>query len=500
MNISKVFCFLHGKEFIGLDTHIFKLICRKCIEMNIENRDIYLYTNKDKPKQENNAINKESNQDSPDCVKHSNEKAIFYCDDCKDFICKTCFASDHRSHNSTTNKILAETLRKTLKKDLGTLHSLHLDEPLKVLIEIGKKIKEMKYQADSKNDNLRESIMSSLKIKMKSTIKSFNELNKGVDIDLQNLEERVVCLIKNINKNIRTISDGIQIMNLAASDYLKCKFHKEFQQKLKSINQSLEELNHFFNDKLINKMQKIGIKSPLITESFHKFIKDLQTTEFSIISSIQSGITTQSIRLRRFVRYNLMCRYYKTSSLEVNVNKPLTLVGLGLCGLLEHSVQKVKKGFSKSEDKENIDINILPKEFTYLKQYKETDSVSLPLTISIKEKRKGDYDKEMLEFKVKMHSLTNSADPVLVFYFPKAVNLRSDTTYLITITNNDKNHMYLHIFGGSVPKINQDKLEQNIICNNSGIDFKFLAVNDIESDFNEFNFGLITDLLYCYVE
>ncbi len=500
MNITKVFCFLHGKEFIGLDTHIFKLICRKCIEMNVENRDIYLSTYKDKPKQENNTINKDSDQGSLNCVKHSNEKAIIYCDDCQDFICKTCIASDHRSHNSTTTKISAESLQMTLKKVLGTLQILHLDEPLKALIEIGKKIKEMKNQANDKKDSLSESIMNSLTVKIKSTIKSFNELNEGADIDLHNLKEKVICLIKNINKHLRTISEGIQILNLPVSDFFKCKFHKEFQQELISINHSLEEFNHFFHDKLITRMHKIGSKLPLIRESFQKFLKNLQTTEFSIISSIQSGITSQSIRLRRFVRYNLMCRYYKTSSLELNVNKSLTLVGLGLCGLMEHSVQKGKNGLSNLEDKENIDMNILPKEFSYLKQYKQTDSVSLPLTISIKEKRKGDYDKEILEFNVKMHSLTNSFDPVFNFYFPKAINLRSETTYLITITNNDKNHMYLHIFGGSVPKIYQDKLEQNIICNNSGIDFKFLAVNDIESDFNEFNFGLITDLLYCYVE
>jgi hypothetical protein len=195
-----------------------------------------------------------------------------------------------------------------------------------------------------------------------------------------------------------------------------------------------------------------------------------------------------------------MCRYYKTSSLELNVSKPVTLVGLGLCGLLENSVVQRKNGLSNSEDKENININILPNQFSYLKHYKDSDSVSLPFTITIKEKRKGDNNKELLEFNIRMHSLTNSLDPVFVFNFPRAVNLRSETTYLLTVTNNDKNHMYLQIYGGSVPKINQDKLEQSIICNNSRIDFKFLAVHDIESDFNEFNFGLITDLLYCYVE
>ena len=70
MNISKVFCFLHGKEFIGLDTHIFKLICKKCIDMNVENREVYLCTNKEKPKQEVSIIHKCPDDDASNCAIH----------------------------------------------------------------------------------------------------------------------------------------------------------------------------------------------------------------------------------------------------------------------------------------------------------------------------------------------------------------------------------------------------------------------------------------------
>ena len=60
--------------------------------------------------------------------------------------------------------------------------------------------------------------------------------------------------------------------------------------------------------------------------------------------------------------------------------------------------------------------------------------------------------------------------------------------------------MYLQIFGGTVPKSSLNILEQSLSCNNSRINFFFKAVSKIESDFNEFNFGILSDLLYCYVD
>jgi hypothetical protein len=80
------------------------------------------------------------------------------------------------------------------------------------------------------------------------------------------------------------------------------------------------------------------------------------------------------------------------------------------------------------------------------------------------------------------------------------LNLKADSKYLITITNTDKNSMYLQIFGGTVPSVCIGELKQNIICNNSGINFLFNSAQGVESDFNEFNYGIIADIMYCYVD
>jgi hypothetical protein len=126
---------------------------------------------------------------------------------------------------------------------------------------------------------------------------------------------------------------------------------------------------------------------------------------------------------------------------------------------------------------------------------------TIPISISISEMKNDEIsDNKLIEFKHNLQSVINYSDPIITIYFPKALNLKADSKYIITISNNDKNSMYLQIFGGAVPNTSIENQKQKITCNNSGFSFQFYPAQGIESDFNEFNYGIIADLMYCYVD
>ena len=94
-----------------------------------------------------------------------------------------------------------------------------------------------------------------------------------------------------------------------------------------------------------------------------------------------------------------------------------------------------------------------------------------------------------------MNFIINLTDPTLVIYLNKAINLKPDMKYLLTITNLHKDS-YLELWCGQVSKFFLKDMKQHIHCNTSGINFGFYPADGFESDFNEFNSGLIADLIY----
>ena len=42
--------------------------------------------------------------------------------------------------------------------------------------------------------------------------------------------------------------------------------------------------------------------------------------------------------------------------------------------------------------------------------------------------------------------------------------------------------------------------QHSVICNNSNVKFNFLSAFGVESDFNEFSEGIISDVIYSLIE
>ena len=88
---------------------------------------------------------------------------------------------------------------------------------------------------------------------------------------------------------------------------------------------------------------------------------------------------------------------------------------------------------------------------------------------------------------------------MFLVYFKKGIYLKSDIEYLVTIQNKDKN-CYLDIWCGEVSKKYLEPVKPKITCNSTNIEFLFNQAEGYESDFNEFNSGIIGGVIYSYVK
>ena len=501
MNYSEVVCYLHRKEFIAIDTNDFKFVCKKCIEMKIDNLDSFLLTSNKYKDNEIPIKKNDQNEIFKDlCSKQIKEIPGFFCKNSQELICTTCFTSIQSKYNSRTIKIISKTIRDEINLHIKFLNEANFEDSLKLLKEIKQKIKihkNIKFKSSSQVN-----IINALNERKSFIKKIYNHFCERIEIEIEQMNQKLNSLIKIFENNINFINDNLVMMKSCLSEKKACIIHKKIKNDMKIIPEFIKETIYYFKNIFNEKKIKIQNSIPNYNDSLDKILKTLKTDEKSIINSIISGITSPSFRLRRYIKYDMMCRYFKTSSLELKLDIPLSLIGIGLCGLYDPNIIESQSLILNKEYEKNYDLhNIqLENKDTNNQFDKVIERFSLQISISFSEIREDDETINIMEFNYILKSVSNTTDPIIFLHFPKAINLKAETNYLITITNNDKNQMYLQIFGGTVPKSSLNILEQSLSCNNSRINFFFKAVSKIESDFNEFNFGILSDLLYCYVD
>ncbi len=104
------------------------------------------------------------------------------------------------------------------------------------------------------------------------------------------------------------------------------------------------------------------------------------------------------------------------------------------------------------------------------------------------------------ESKVVVPTIVNVVDPVFQFYLNKTVPVHKDKCYFVILNNLDLNS-YIDIWTGEITPDKADKLEQqSVVCNNTGVKFSFLRANGVQSDFDEFSYGLISDIIFSHLD
>ena len=480
---KRVRCSVHQgqkENYLSIDPKTFQIICTLCAKENIKpkNKNLFFVDEEIIDQEESKdfkghqQINDESNHS---CYLHEAEPAIFYCEQCAQFLCKTCFATEHRNHSSSTYELIADVIKtkvNNLYSDLENL-SKSLEENEEELEKKNKYFEDTKKDFKSNLESVNKKINDALDNKVKeydSEIQSFfNGVDKEVESNLQKLESNR----SKANRMIEEFTKMQEEINNIKQDTEACLYKKEKDSTISENRQFLSDIETFLQEQLSQTKEKVINEEKNFKEKCDNLKKNIEFYENNVKSTMKSGIPNVCARIRRFCKYFLeKSKYFKTDSICMVVSQSVNLAGFALCGLYHEQEQAIT----------TYKVNMKLYELSDVKNFNK-DS------------------KEMLSIDVNIPSVTNCADPVYQFYLENSVLLDKDKFYFI-ILSNDSSNVYVTTWSGSVhrDKNATDSQSNEIMSNSNNVKFTFTTASGVESDFNEFSNGLISDVIYSPLE
>ena len=520
----------HGEKYITLDRKKQNLICKNCylsgaLETNLELNqpfiDQYLKEEEQKKLNEESPQNviKETSEESknsesvekinksisneednkskePEKIKcltfQCENKPYYFCEACQDFICYKCLMqrmneqtdkSRHYYHDVESVNYESNSFNDDIKLNLETIKKI--DFSLDYLI------KNEKTKAETVIEKLKDESRVDLANYIKNINKNisllFSENNKilyskymqntfnGSDNTIKEIKLSNVSTKSKIEEILEELNHiKISMNNKDITNEEKCELHQKQLELLQIANsllqkgnrilqQSREELN-YLNDE--NTKKKFEDEDSLS-------IKVLFDNEKSLLQNVLNTSKKQgSYKLNRFVTYKHQgLKYFGVSSLELTCEKDIILCGLFLCG----------KYLSSKIIKKN-DYSTIPME----------QRGFLNINIKVYEKNKKEA---LIDEDKKLYEVININDPIVDIIFEKGVKMKKDVKYIIVVENLEK-EKFSDIWIGNILNKNANISKDTIRCNSSGINFTFYISQDFNSDFSEFDQGIIEGILY----
>ena len=493
---------------------------------------------------EENSSQSQSEEDL-ECDFHPGSKGNFYCDDCRVFLCKICFANEHRSHNSNLPSDIAMNFKQIIQNLVETISKFEpkIEESIKVINDLENKIKSIRETSSKKLSDIVSNINKLFEIKNQNFLEEYKANLDSTDEDISDVNVRLKALQARIAKFLCEVTEikfnlGKSCSNAQEICSYKQSLKKFFAEALKIFNES----KFLIGSKVEISIKKANEKIEQYKEISQKLYKKIKVFRSSVINSIQTGISSFSLRVRRFTKYlKTGIKYYKTSSVKFRTNSAVSIVGFAICGLyVDENTSKAMNNYNASELRANSVSLTSNKNANYnsnsivtdkaqvltrsaVKPSKRVESseiseITVPFKFTIKELKveeakngsvtangnsnsniNGSNNEELISENFLLREIRNPIDPTIVYYLNKAINISTDKTYIVTIANLNK-EVYMDLWTGEVSKYFINLMAQGIKCNSSHIKFEFTPPEGIESDFNEFNSGIIADLIYSYKE
>ena len=480
--LKRVQCSIHHGEkqnYLSMDPKTFQIICTLCEKEGLKSKKknlIIVAPELSNVEESNINNNQENEQSNHFCYKHQTEPSLFYCEECAQFICKTCFATEHRNHSSSTFDLISDVIKEKINK-------LHEDlENLNTTLEKNKNSLEKKSEYfDNKKktfqqnlDTVNQHISNALNEKSaeyETQIESFfNGVDKEVELNLTKIEIKRKESAK-MYEEFKKMEEEISQIN---DDHKVCLYKKEKDEIIQENNKFLTEIKGFLQDQLSQTKERVEKEEKNFQEKCDNFKKTIDVYESSVLSTLNSGIPNICSRVRRLCRYSYeKSKYFKKDSLCMIVSQNINLTGFALCGLYFEQDQPIK----------TYKVN--------LKLYEVDDANNFSNDL-----------KAMLSIDVDIPTITNVVDPVYQFYLLKSYLISKDKFYFIILENLSED-VFINTWSGTIykDKKNFNMNETNIVyANNENIKFTFMNAFGVESDLNEFSGGIISDVIYSPVE
>ena len=484
--LKRIRCSIHHgqtKDYLSIDPKSFQIICTLCEKEGIKSKKKNLIlidpelSNAEESLKEDDLNNLKEKEDSNHfCYLHPTEPSLFYCEECAKFICKSCFATEHRNHSSSTFDLISDVIKEKINKLYSELEELNssLEENKASLEEKNKYFEDKKKSFNQNLESVNQHISNALNDKSaeyKSQIESFfNGVDKEVEFNLTKLEKKKKDSTK-IYEEFKKMKNEINEIN---DDHKICLYKKDKDTLIQENRQFLFDIKDFLQEQLNQTKERVEKEESNFKEKCDNLKKNIDIYESSVLSTMKSGIPNVCSRARRLCKYSSeKGKYFKKDSLCMIVSQNINLAGFALCGLLYENDQPSK----------TYKVN--------LKLYEVDDANNF-----------NKDSKEMFSIDVDIPTITNIIDPVYQFYLNNSYLISKDKFYFIILTNLS-NDVFINTWSGIIYKEKkQDSIkETNIVqANNENIKFTFMNAFGVESDLNEFNGGIISDIIYSPVE
>ena len=473
--LKSALCKIHGKSYLKVNNS-FQIICEKCIEENkiSQLKIINNYNEKN--------IDDEEEKKRFNCFEHQNIKGSFYCDDCKEFICKMCFADIHREHKCHLPRIIRNEFDDYINKEIDNSSKLGpiLNDSVNNVKKIYDSLKEQK-------DNILKIPKNVMKVVSLNNEKEIEEIKKkikekfiGIDNDI-NDDFLTFKNIKEKGKKFLEILDKISNeINSKNNNYIICGYHKEKTKFLNEISNFLNSSFNFINIRLKSTNSKYLENEEKIENSLNLMNKEIINYEKSSISAISTGRENRNIVFLRYSRFvHRQISYFKNSLIGFASNDNIFLTGLVICGL-----------YIKRKNKNNID-----EQSNNNSNENFSEIIKIPIQITVSTMINKVEGEKLFSQKSELTNVKSEDDKGIIIHFEKGVKIAKEKLYLIKVENLSEN-IYTDIWLGSIGKNYKKSNFQVIRCHNTGIQFLFKKTKEIQTDFDEFEEGIIDGILY----
>jgi len=456
----------------------------------------------------------EFDENEVECENHQGSRGKFYCDDCRIFICKICFANDHRKHNSN---LLADTsinFKKNAQKfaEMMTKFEPKIDESTKTISELENKINEIRDVSTKKLSNLVNNINKSSIKKNENFMEEYKLIFEGTDEDVSDVTHRLGNLQGKLTKLIAEINEVKGNFFKKENGFEACAYKQSHARAFFEANKIFKDSKYLIGSKVENSIHAASEKIKTFEEEVQKILKKLKIHRASVVNSINTGISSFTLRIRRFTKFSKTgINYFKTSSLKFSANSPISIVGFSVCGLFSEENMKNILEAKEQNGKISDSMEMNRKAFDSLQIKGNNNTMNstsnliektLPFKFTIKEITTGkelSKCKELINENFVLKEIKNPIDPTLIYYLNKSINISPEKTYIVSIVNLSKD-VYLDLWSGEVSKYFLNSMTQGLRCNSSAIKFEFNPPEGIESDFNEFNSGILSDFIFSHKE
>ena len=462
--LNTVKCSIHHGEkenYIDIEKTTFQLYCTICKTQGISppHKNLIFYS----PSPEGKI-----------CYKHETDLALFYCEDCAQFICKTCFAKDHRFHSCSTPELIIDSIQKNIQSIYTQLLDLktQIDKSGESVDKMNTYYNNKKLSFQANLDGVNNRITKALNdkaLEFSNEIESFfNGVDQEVETSVQKLDNNKKQVINMIEEYSQFQKDISQLNG----DVEVCNYKKEKDSVIEENKKFVEGIQSFLKENLEKTKQKVINEEDSFNTKCALFKTNIANYEESVTNTILSGIPNICMRVRRFRRYtNAKSKYFKTDSLCLLTSSSINLAGFAFCGLVQelNSPGTTCKIALKIYELSNVQ--------TFNPNMKPLTSIEVDLPV-----------------------ITNVVDPVYQFYLKNSVTISKEKLYYIILTNLS-DLTFVNTWTGAVGKEIEDHINQHsVICNNSSVKFNFLNAFGVESDFNEFSEGIISDIIFSEID